>query len=277
MRLSIGCELSYRLASPTPMLLNVQPIIGHGQVIEREQLVIEPMLGQTAWTDVAGNRFIRLVAQEGPLRLGFKAVATTSISLDPPEEVAEMPLGQLPMEIFPYLAPSRYCQSDKLLRFARATFCELPPGYQRVVGICNWIREYVSYEAGSTTPMTSAFDTVTERVGVCRDFAHLAIALCRALSIPSRYVSAYAHGLVPPDFHAAFEAYLRGPRGDGWYLFDPTRMVSVDQLVRIGVGRDAADIAYCSIFGAATFDPPKVWADNVGEASPATTDAVRLG
>lgn len=178
------------------------------------------------------------------------------------------------MERFAYLAPSRYCQSDKLQRFALASFCHLPPGYQRVAGICNWIREYVSYEQGSTTAMTSAFDTVTERVGVCRDFAHLAVALCRALSIPARYVSAYAEGLTPPDFHAAMEVYLRGPQEDGWYLFDPTRMASVDRIVRIGVGRDAADIAFCSAFGNVTFDPPVVTVN--GLAGEATTDAVRL-
>jgi transglutaminase-like putative cysteine protease len=206
----------------------------------------------------------------------YEADVETLISRDRPETVVEVPLGELPMEFFPYLAPSRYCQSDKLLRFASATFCQWPPGYQRVAGICNWIRDYVSYEPGSTNPMTSAFDTVTERVGVCRDFAHLAIALCRALAVPARYVTAYAHGLVPPDFHATFEAYLRGPEGDGWYLFDPTRMVSADQVVRIGVGRDAADIAFCSAFGAMTFDAPQVWVKASPESIPATTDAVRL-
>ena len=153
----------------------------------------------------------------------MKADVATTVSHDGPDGVMEVPLSELPMELFTYLSPSRYCQSDKLQRFAHDTFSELPAGYQRVAGICNWIREYVTYEIGSTTPVTSAFDTVTERVGVCRDFAHLAVALCRAMSIPARYVSAYALGLVPPDFHAAVEAYLRGPRGEGWYLFDPTR------------------------------------------------------
>jgi transglutaminase-like putative cysteine protease len=276
MQLSVGCSLTYRLPSPTPLLFNVQAMSGGGQILGTERLTLTPSLPHDLWTDPSGNRFIRLVAPKGQLSLVYEASVSTMVSHDRPETVLEVPLGELPMEFFPYLAPSRYCQSDKLLRFAHATFSKWPPGYQRVAEICNWIRDYVTYESGSTNPMTSAFDTVTERVGVCRDFSHLAIALCRALSVPARYVSAYANGLVPPDFHATFEAYLRGPQGDGWYLFDPTRMVSADQVVRIGLGRDAADIAFCSAFGAISFDPPEVWVEPSANAPEATTNAVRL-
>ena len=247
---------------------------GDGQTVEVEQLNLSPNLPRDEWVDAHGNRFLRTTLANTDLDLSYSAEVTTNVRRDEPGVVGVVPLAELPMERFAYLAPSRYCQSDKLQRFALASFCHLPPGYQRVTGICNWIREYVSYEQGSTTPMTSAFDTVTERVGVCRDFAHLAVALCRALSIPARYVSAYAEGLTPPDFHAAMEVYLRGPQEDGWYLFDPTRMASVDRIVRIGVGRDAADIAFCSAYGNVTFDAPVVTVKGVsGEA---TTDAVRL-
>jgi transglutaminase-like putative cysteine protease len=112
---------------------------------------------------------------------------------------------------------------------------------------------------------------------VCRDFAHLGIALCRTMNIPARYVSAYAFRLNPPDFHAVFEAFLQGPNGPGWYLFDPTRMSDPAGLVRIGVGRDAADVAFGSAFGAVSYDIPQVHIEADGEQSPATTQAIRLG
>ena len=131
------------------------------------------------------------------------------------------------------------------------------------------------YEGGVSDALTSAFDTVTQRAGVCRDFAHLGIALCRTLGIPARYVSAYAFRLEPPDFHAVFEAFLLGPDGPGWYLFDPTRMSDPAGLVRIGIGRDAADVAFCTPFGSVEFDKPEVEIQALCEALPATIQAVR--
>ena len=161
-------------------------------------------------------------------------------------------------------------------RFARRTFGDLPGGYQRVNAICNWIRDHVDYISGSSDALTSAFDTVTERAGVCRDFAHLAIALCRALGIPARYVSAYAWRLSPPDFHAVIEAYLQGPTGPGWYLFDPTRMSAPDGLVRIGIGRDAAEVAFCTVYGQMEAEKPEVWITSDRDPAEAlTTSAVR--
>ena len=145
-----------------------------------------------------------------------------------------------------------------------------------MTAICNWIYGNVDYISGTTDALTSAFDTVTQRAGVCRDFAHLGIALCRAMGIPARYVSAYAWRLSPPDFHAVFEAYLDGPGGGAWYLFDPTRMTGADGLVRIGIGRDAADVAFCSIFGDVGSGPPQVWIDGPDTTIPVTTAAVSL-
>jgi len=137
-----------------------------------------------------------------------------------------------------------------LERFARSTFGRLKPAYDRVNGICNRIHDYVFYKGGISDALTSTFDTVTQRAGVCRDFAHLAIALCRSLGIPARYVSAYAFRHDPPDFHAVFKAYLAGPNDGGWYLFDAARMADPAGLMRIGLGRDAADLDLCSPFGA---------------------------
>ena len=157
-----------------------------------------------------------------------------------PVEVFEVPPGELPLSVLTHLYPSRYCQSDRLERFAQRAFGELPTGYQRVAAVCNWIRDNVDYVSGASDALTSAYDIVVQRAGVCRDFAHLGIAFCRALGVPARYVSAYAWRLEPPDFHGIFEAFLRGPAGFGWYTFDPTRMADPRGIVRIGVGRDAA-------------------------------------
>jgi len=131
-----------------------------------------------------------------------------------------------------------------LVRLAQHEFGKLQHGFSRVTAICNWIRNNVEYLRGSTNPLTSAYDTATERAGVCRDFAHLAIAFCRALLIPARFVAGYAYALQQPDFHAYFEAYLDG----AWYIFDPTRLAPQTGLIRIGTGHDAADTSFATIF-----------------------------
>ena len=119
-----------------------------------------------------------------------------------------------------------------------------PAGHTRVTAICDWIFNDVRYQSGSTNAGTTATDVFKARKGVCRDFAHLGISLCRALGIPARYASVYADALNPQDFHAIFQAHLLGPRGGEWFSFDPSRMSSVDSVVRIAAGRDAADVAF---------------------------------
>ena len=143
--------------------------------------------------------------------------------------------------------------------------------------MCNWIHDNVDYVSGSSDALTSAYDIVCQRAGVCRDFAHLGIAFCRALGVPARYVSAYAWRLEPPDFHGVFEAFLRGPSGFGWYMFDPTRMADPAGIVRIGIGRDAAEVAFCTQFGEMEFDKPEVRIGGPADAPPAETRAVRSG
>jgi transglutaminase-like putative cysteine protease len=214
--------------------------------------------------------------RQGDLQLRYQAEVMLEPLVESAEAAAEVPAAKLPFEIVAYLYPSRYCQSDKLARFARSTFGHLAAGYHRVNGICTWIRDNVEYQSGVSDALTSAFDTVTERAGVCRDFAHLAISLCRALGIPARYVSAYAWCLAPPDFHAVIEAYLQGLTGAGWYLFDPTRMSASDGLVRIGIGRDAADVAFCSPYGIVGFEKPQVWISGGNLNAEVTLKAVRL-
>ena len=151
----------------------------------------------------------------------------------------------LPTETLLYTLPSRYCQSDRLVAMASDLFGEVAPGFARVQTICNWINEHITYQYGVSDAGTSAYDTATQRIGVCRDFAHLGIAFCRALNIPARYVSGYCLGLDPPDFHAYFQAFLDGR----WVSFDATERQPRPALVQIAVGRDAADCAWSTFYG----------------------------
>lgn len=275
MRFKLGCTLSYTAQIDMPFLFNVEAARFSGQTIVRESLRTVPEVALDTWTmPASGNRYVRAPAPAGRFTLDYEAEIDLAYTLEDPVLVTELMPGTLPLSVFQHLYPSRYCQSDKLGRFANSTFGHCSPGYFRVAEICNWINGYVAYEGGVSDAMTSAFDTVTQRAGVCRDFAHLAVALCRTLSIPARYVSAYAFRLAPADFHAVFEAFLLGPDGPGWYIFDATRMADPAGLVRIGVGRDAADVAFASPFGPCQYDPPRVWIAAMGDAPAPTVQAV---
>lgn len=174
---------------------------------------------------------------------------TCATTCNPPNDIPEVWVPQLPAEVLPYLYPSRYCESDRLNTYAMAQFGHLWQGYGRVQAICDWVRQHVRFESGSSTGTTGAAETLVHRRGVCRDFAHLMIAMCRAVNIPARFTTGLDYGadpiLGPPDFHAYVEAYL----GGRWYLFDPSGTAIPMGFVRINAGRDAADTAYASIFG----------------------------
>ena len=188
--------------------------------------------------------------------------------------VAEFDFAALPMEYLTYISPSRYCPSDVFAEFAFETFGAIPRGHNRVTAICDWIFANLQYQSGSTGPNSTAVDVFQSRVGVCRDYAHLGIAVCRALGIPARYASVYAVALSPQDFHAIFQVYLNGPNGGAWYSFDPTRMSSVDAIVRIAAGRDAADVAFAWPQGEVSAGPPVVWANAPDHGMGRTTLAV---
>jgi transglutaminase-like putative cysteine protease len=200
---------------------------------------------------MGGQRYHRVTAQTGPVELVYEAAVDATHETFGESSRLQVPLfEQIPAEALVFIYPSRFCQSDLLARLAKREFNQDESGFQRVTRICNWIFERIEYLSGTTTPTTSAFDTVTQLAGVCRDFAHLAIAFCRSLGIPARFVSAYAYGLNPPDFHAYIEAFL----GGRWILFDPTRLAPQSSFVRIGHGRDAADTSFATIFGGAVMN-----------------------
>ena len=245
----VGCELRYRVTAPTSFLFNVAVANTTHQAVRQEHFTIVPHAEYTVENvGEEGNRVVRLQAKVGDFSLQYQATVTLEPKVDDPPTIMEAEHPELPSEVLPYLNPSRYCESDRLLRLAGKEFGEIAPGYSRVAAICDWTHTRLDYVAGSTDARSSACDVLVQRAGVCRDFAHVALTLCRALSIPARYVSGYAVGLNPPDFHGFFEAYL----GTRWYLFDATRMAPRDGLVRIGTGRDAADAAFATVIGAAT-------------------------
>jgi transglutaminase-like putative cysteine protease len=276
MDFSVKATLGYRVGQETPFVFNMQAQQFAGQSILGESLQITPELPAENWTmPESGNRYFRLIAPAGGFKVSYRATIRMGHPVEDPTRVHEIPPGKLPLAVLTHLYPSRYCQSDRLERFAKRTFGALPPDYQRVAAICNWIHDNVDYVAGASDALTSAYDTISQRVGVCRDFAHLGIALCRTLGVPARYVSAYAWRLDPPDFHAVFEAFLCGPSGPGWYVFDPTRMAAPEGIVRIGVGRDAAEVAFCTQFGEMEFDMPEVSITGPADGAPPTTEAVR--
>lgn len=242
----IETVLDYEVSAPSHLLLNIEAVRSGAQVVLRENLVVEPAVELHAFCDESsGNRFIRFDAAPGPLKIRYTASVQRSF-VEVPVDLQEVPVNQVPNELMHYLMPSRYCESDVMARAAQQLFGDLPQGIGRVQAVVDWIHDSIRYEPGSSESTTTARDVFVQRAGVCRDFAHLGITFCRALNIPARLVVGYVYFNEPPqDFHAIFEAWIGGQ----WVLFDPTRMAPVDRLVRVGTGRDAKDVAFCTIFG----------------------------
>ncbi|HEY0853537.1 MAG TPA: transglutaminase family protein [Devosia sp.] len=276
MRFSLGSELKYTIVQPTTLILNIEPMRGPQQRVLSESLVITPGIKSERHEAMeTSNLYRRLVLQPGEITVRYEAEVETLPIASDPAGVMEVAVADLPLEVLPFLYPSRYCESDKLGRFAWREFGTIASGHEKVTALCNWIHDYVDYQAGSSHSATSAHDTFTERAGVCRDFAHLGISFCRALGIPARFVSAYGWQLEPQDFHAVFEAYL----GDRWYLFDATRLCPLDGIVRIGIGRDAADTAFATFYGQVESAPKLVWIaplDGGDTSAQWTTEAVSI-
>lgn len=256
--IQVGCDLTYSVTNPTSFLFNVAAARTAHQTISEETLQLNPNIKYEASSlGMEDIQVYRLYVEPCELQLKYRANVDLRPEIYDTSGIVEAWYFQLPNEVLPYLNPSRYCESDRLTHFALRMFGNAQPGFSRVTAICDWINSNLDYQSGSTGASTSACDVLIQRVGVCRDYAHLAIALCRALCIPARYVSGYAVALQPPDFHGFFEAYL----GSRWYLFDATRMAPVERLVRIGTGRDAADASFATIIGAATLTCMAVWAE----------------
>jgi transglutaminase-like putative cysteine protease len=243
---SIDLLLEYDVTQPAHFLFNVEAAFDSCHRVVSERLSIAPSVKVRTFTDErCGNRFVRLDAPKGLLSLSYHA----DVELMPmplPLYLDEALVTSVPDDALRYLFPSRYCESDVLSRAAQQLFGALPHGLSRVRAIEAWIFESVQYLPGSSNSTTTAQDVFIQRMGVCRDFAHLGVTFCRALNIPARLVVGYVNFEDPPqDFHALFEAWL----DDRWVLFDATRLAPTDRLVRVGTGRDAKDVAFATIFG----------------------------
>jgi transglutaminase-like putative cysteine protease len=268
----VGCELNYQIGGPSAFIFNVGVVTNSYQRVLNEEFQTDPIYPvEESLPPLEEKRHHRFTSEQGPLRVSYLATVELVHHIQNGDNVPESVPAAIPSEVIPYLYPSRYCESDMLVRLAQHEFGKLQHGFSRVTAICNWIHDNVEYLRGSTNPLTSAYDTATERAGVCRDFAHLAIAFCRAVLIPARFVAGYAYALHPPDFHAYFEAYLDG----AWYIFDPTRLAPQTGLIRVGTGHDAADASFATIFGPATFSSMKVTMELLDGSAPTyTTDAI---
>jgi len=245
MRFSIDAQLHYRLAQSHEVLLLLEAATTPDQRVLSERLQVNAMDVDRRVDPVSGER-TAIVTARGDLQIGYRAEVEVAPRLTDFRDARADRIRDLPSDVLPYLRPSRYCPSDRFERVAHRRFGALAGG-EKVAAILAYVGDHLAYEAGSSNGFTTASETFTDGAGVCRDFAHLAITLCRAADIPARAVSAYAWRLDPPDLHAVVEVFL----GGRWWLADPTGKAPVEGLIRIATGRDAADIAFMNIFGRA--------------------------
>jgi transglutaminase-like putative cysteine protease len=269
MLIRLGYDISFDIAFEVPIvaLLNVYSSRAP-DLLEPDELKLEPAVSIETYTDSFGNQCSRFVAQPGTIRLFNSTLIQDPGELDAENPAAaELPVKDLPVEVLRYLLPSRYCEVDLLTSLAADLFGEVSPGWGRVKAVCTWVNSKVTFGYNFARPTKTALDVFTERTGVCRDFQHLAVTFCRALNIPARYVTGYLGDIgvplspSPMDFSAWFEAYL----GGRWWTFDARHNVPRIGRVLMAVGRDAADVALTTSFGSARLRNFTVVADEVKE------------
>jgi transglutaminase-like putative cysteine protease len=265
-QIRIGCAFTYVAEVDTPVIFQVQPGESPSIVLHGAHWSSEPVMMIRGYTDLYGNPCARAVLPAGRSRLGWDAVAAVpDTTEDADKDAAECTPDALPDDTLIYILPSRYCLPDVLGDEAWGRFGSLPPGYGRVQAICDYVHDHLTFQYGSTTPLSTAADVNAAGRGVCRDFTHLAISFCRALNIPARYVFGYLPDLdVPPDpapmdFAAWMEVWL----GDQWWTFDPRNNMRRKGRIVIGRGRDASDVAMATTFGGPLLETMVVLAEEV--------------
>jgi transglutaminase-like putative cysteine protease len=257
MRLKAGCEMTLRASEPTPLVAMLRPRSGEAQWIVSERYEFDPLTRAVEYLDCFSNLCQRMVAPAG----GFKI--RTEVVIDVADSIAVLaggpptPPAELPVDSLQFLLPSRYCPSDTLEKLAKEVVANAAPGYDRVEAIRLWIREHIAYRYGVSTGSTTAVDTIRDKAGVCRDFSHIGLSLCRALRIPARMVVGYLYRLDPMDLHAWFEAFIAGR----WYTFDATQEQPRGGRIAIAYGRDAADVALITELGPLETDNLHVWVE----------------
>jgi transglutaminase-like putative cysteine protease len=253
MLIRLGYDMQFESVGEVPIvtLLNVHPS-REKDLREPDELSTDPLIKVESYLDTFGNRACRLLAPSGKIRFQNSTLIQDSGLPDVEGfDAPQVPIEQLPHEVLPYLMNSRYCEVDLLSSTAAELFWEAPPGWSKVQAVCNWVHQKVTFGYEFSSPIRTALGVYTERVGVCRDFQHLAITFCRALNIPARYATGYLGdiGVVvapsPMDFSAWFEVYL----GDRWWTFDARHNVRRIGRVLMATGRDATDCAITTSFG----------------------------
>jgi len=277
----VGCHVIWQATAPVAMTLALRPREGPHQKILQEELVISPQGPAFAFDDPLGNQLDRVILQPGENDVRHDAIVQVPAALENTEPVGlAVPIYQLPTDVLRYTLPSRYCDSDKLLTFAWKTFGPLVDGKgaERVQEICDWVHTNIEYRFGSGSPEISASDVLLRRYGVCRDFAHVAIALCRCFNIPTRYVTGHLPDIghvdpgTPMDFHAYFEVFL----GQHWSTFDARYNERRIGRVKITHGLDAVDGAFSTIYGEAQIKWFEVWAYQINPGDVSLGDPVDL-
>ncbi len=267
MLIRLGYELVYDFVQYTPILLNLHVHYSRtADLVQADAIVTEPAVSTTAYRDGFGNWCTRLIAPPGRFRITSDAFINDS-GLPEPEfpHAYEHTVQSLPDDALVFLLPSRYCETELIATAAWSLFGSLMPGWSRVQAICDYVHDHIAFDYQCARPTKTAWEVYNERVGVCRDYAHLAISFCRALNIPARYCTGYLGDIgVPPmdapmDFAGWFEAYLNG----AWHTFDPRNNERRIGRVLIARGRDAADVAISMTFGPNNLAGFKVWTDEV--------------
>jgi transglutaminase-like putative cysteine protease len=270
MQIRVGFEIIYHCLRETPMILMVHVHYSRAQdIVVPDHLTTDPPVAVTAHRDVFGNWCSRIVAPAGRIRLSSRAVVRDTGQPDVLAPGAQqVPVRDLPEETLVFLLGSRYCETDLLSQPAWDLFSHTPPGWSRVQAICDYVHNHIVFNYQDARPTKTAWEAFQERRGVCRDFAHLAIAFCRCMNIPARYCTGYLGdmGTPPPygvmDFAAWFEVYLGGK----WHTFDARNNVPRIGRVLIARGRDAADVAIATTFGPTSLERFTVWTDEIQES-----------
>jgi transglutaminase-like putative cysteine protease len=263
-QIRIGYELSYSFPQPTPVILTLSVHYSRASdMVRPDHLLTSPSTPVRAYRDAFGNWVHRLVAPQGNLRIWSDAVVKDSGLPDPRVDSAEqVAVDALPDDVLVFLLGSRYCETDRFYDIAWSLFGNSLTGWARVQAICDFVHQHIQFGYEFASPTKTAWDAYSEKRGVCRDYAHLAVTLCRCMNIPARYCTGYLTdiGLPPPyapmDFAGWFEAYL----GGSWHVFDPRNNAPRIGRILIARGRDAADVALNTTFGPNTLENFRVWA-----------------
>ncbi|MCP9818388.1 transglutaminase family protein [Synechococcus sp. Cruz-9H2] len=263
LKIRVGFKLELSCPKPTPMIVTLGVHSSRADdLLEADKMKLDPPVPLRSYTDSYGNHCHRLVASAGRLRITASGLVADRALPDPVLPwLEQQPVDDLPDDVLLFLLGSRYCETDLLTQFAWSRFELACTGWELVQAICDFVHEHVRFDYGRTNPTKSALQTFENQEGVCRDFAHLAIALCRCMNIPARYCTGYLSDIeVPPphsamDFHAWFEAYL----GDGWHVFDPRNNTPRIGRILIARGRDASDVALTTTFGPSVLESFEVW------------------